>query len=99
MSAATLYSWRRSYGGMDTDAATALTELREQNARLKRSLAEAELAAMCLIVPSSPILGPQDSETAGLIHRGTDECEPTGRTRRASRVGRTEGVLPQRHIH
>jgi hypothetical protein len=54
VSAATLYSWRRSYGGMDTDAATALTELREQNARLKRSLAEAELAAMCLIVPSSP---------------------------------------------
>ena len=28
VSAATLYSWRRSYGGMDTDAATALTELR-----------------------------------------------------------------------
>ena len=54
VSAATLYSWRRSYGGMDTDAAKELTELREQNARLKRSLAEAELAAMCLIVPSSP---------------------------------------------
>ena len=60
VSAATLYNWRRAYGGMDTDAAKELTELREQNARLKRSLAEAELAAMCLIVPSSPILGPQD---------------------------------------
>jgi putative transposase len=38
--AATLYNWRRAYGGMDTDAAK---ELREQNARLKRLLAEAEL--------------------------------------------------------
>ena len=35
--------WRRAYGGMDTDAAKELKELREQNARLKRLLAEAEL--------------------------------------------------------
>lgn len=43
VSAATLYNWRRQYGGMDTDAAKELKELREQNARLKRLLAEAEL--------------------------------------------------------
>ena len=43
VSAATLYDWRRAYGGMDTDAAKELKELREQNARLKRLLAEAEL--------------------------------------------------------
>src|SRR6476620_8283749 len=35
--------WRRAYGGMDTDAAKELKELREQNARLKRLLADAEL--------------------------------------------------------
>jgi len=40
VSPATLYNWRRTYGGMDTDAAK---ELREQNAKLKRLLAEAEL--------------------------------------------------------
>lgn len=40
VSAATLYNWRRQYGGMDTDAAK---ELREQNGKLKRLLAEAEL--------------------------------------------------------
>lgn len=34
---------RRSYGGMDVDAAKELRELREQNSRLKRLLAEAEL--------------------------------------------------------
>ncbi|MCX8555514.1 MULTISPECIES: IS3 family transposase [Mycobacteriaceae] len=43
VSPATLYNWRRAYGGMDTDAARELKELREQNARLKRLLAEAEL--------------------------------------------------------
>ncbi|MFP1155835.1 transposase, partial [Mycobacterium sherrisii] len=35
---ATLYNWRRIYGGMDTDAAKELKELREQNAGLKRLL-------------------------------------------------------------
>ena len=43
VSPATLYNWRRAYGGMDTDAAKELKELREQNARLRRLLAEAEL--------------------------------------------------------
>ncbi len=43
VSAATLYNWRRAYGGMDTDAVKELKELREQNGRLKRLLAEAEL--------------------------------------------------------
>jgi len=43
VSTATLYNWRRSYGGMDTDAAKELKELREQNGRLKRLLADAEL--------------------------------------------------------
>ena len=43
VSAATLYNWRRAYGGMDTDAAKELRELREQNTLFKRLLAEAEL--------------------------------------------------------
>lgn len=43
VSPATLYNWRRQYGGMDTDAAKELEELREQNARLERLLADAEL--------------------------------------------------------
>ncbi|QHD88374.1 IS3 family transposase (plasmid) [Gordonia sp. JH63] len=43
VSAATLYNWRRQYGGMDADAAKELKELREQNGRLKRLLADAEL--------------------------------------------------------
>ena len=38
VSAATLHNWRRSYGGMDTDAAKELRELRERDGRLKRLL-------------------------------------------------------------
>ena len=37
-----LYNWRRAYGGSDT-AAKELKELREQNSRLERLLAETEL--------------------------------------------------------
>ena len=43
VSPATLYNWRRQYGGMDVDAAKELKELRDQNSRLKRLLADAEL--------------------------------------------------------
>ncbi|MGJ6122487.1 transposase [Mycolicibacterium sp. Y3] len=43
VSPATLYHWRRTYGGMDTDAAKEFKDLREQNARLRRLLVEAEL--------------------------------------------------------
>ena len=43
VSAATLYNWRRGYGGLDTDATRNSRELREQNARLKRLLADAEV--------------------------------------------------------
>lgn len=43
VSVATLDNSSRTNGGMDTDAAKELKELREQNARLKRLLAEVEL--------------------------------------------------------
>jgi putative transposase len=43
VSPATLYNLLRSYGGRDPHAAKEFKELREQNARLKRLLAEAEL--------------------------------------------------------
>jgi len=43
VSVPTLYNWRRQYGGIDSDSAKELKDLREQNSRLKRLLAEAEL--------------------------------------------------------
>ncbi len=57
VSAATLYNWRRQYGGMDADAAKELKELRDQNSRLKRLLADAELEKDALreIAKDAPI--------------------------------------------
>lgn len=43
ISAATLYTWRSKYGGMEVSDARKLKGLEEENARLKRLLAEAML--------------------------------------------------------
>lgn len=40
----TFYRWRRKFGGMQVSEATRLRELEKENARLKRLLAEAQLA-------------------------------------------------------
>jgi len=39
----TLYRWKSKYGGMEISEAKRLRELEQENARLKRLLAEAEL--------------------------------------------------------
>lgn len=39
----TLERWRKEYGGMKSDEARRLKELEQENARLKKLLAEAEL--------------------------------------------------------
>jgi putative transposase len=43
MPAATFYSWKAKFGGMDVSDAKRLKALEEENARLKRLLAEAML--------------------------------------------------------
>ena len=39
----TIYRWKSKYGGMEVSEAKRLRELEQENARLKRLLAEAEL--------------------------------------------------------
>jgi len=39
----TYYRWRKEYGGLKVDQARRFKELEQENARLKRLLAEAEL--------------------------------------------------------
>jgi putative transposase len=57
VSAATLYYWRRQYSGMDADAAKELMELCEQNGKLERLLADAELekGALREVAKDAPI--------------------------------------------
>lgn len=65
VSPATLYYWRRSYGGMYVDAAKELWELGEQNSRLKRLFAEAELKEDALReVAKGKILSPDAKRRA-----------------------------------
>ncbi len=40
ISEATFYAWKRKYGGMDVDEARRLRSLEEENARLKRVVAD-----------------------------------------------------------
>lgn len=45
MSNATFYKWRAKYGGMDASLMARMKELEEENRRLKKLYAEAQLAA------------------------------------------------------
>jgi transposase-like protein len=50
----TYYQWRREYGGLKVDQAKRFKELQQENARLKRLLAEAELDKAILREAASP---------------------------------------------
>ncbi len=48
MSEATLYNWKSKFGGMDVSDAKRLKGLEDENAKLKRLLAESMLDASAL---------------------------------------------------
>ena len=48
MSEATLYNWKAKYGGLDVSEAKRLKALEDENAKLKRLLADAMLDAAAL---------------------------------------------------
>ena len=48
MSEAMLYNWKAKYGGLDVSEAKRLKALEEENAKLKRLLADAMLDAAAL---------------------------------------------------
>ena len=48
VSEATLYNWKAKYGGMDVPEAKHLKQLEEENAKLKKLLAEAMLDASAM---------------------------------------------------
>jgi putative transposase len=48
VSAATLYNWKAKYGGMDVSEAKRLKQLEDENARLKKLLADQTLEATAL---------------------------------------------------
>ena len=52
----TYYRWRREYGGLKVDQAKRFKELEQENARLKRLLADAELDKAILREAARPNL-------------------------------------------
>lgn len=53
---ATYYRWRKEYGGLRVDQAKRLKELEQENSRLKRLLADAELDKAILKEAARPNL-------------------------------------------
>ena len=45
ISSATVYTWRSKYGGMDASLISQLRELQDENRRIKKRYAEAQLSA------------------------------------------------------
>jgi putative transposase len=45
ISTATFYNWRSKYGGMDVSMVSKMKELEEENRRLKKMYADAQLSA------------------------------------------------------
>ncbi len=61
MSAASLYKWRRKYGGMDASMMTQMKELEDENRRIKKMYAEEKLKAEIIsgtMQKSSEIISP-----------------------------------------
>ncbi len=48
ISSATFYKWRSKYGGMDASMMSRVKELEEENRRLKKMYAEAQMSAEIL---------------------------------------------------
>ena len=48
ISSATFYKWRSKYGGMEASMVSRMKELEEENRRLKKMYAEAQITQPCL---------------------------------------------------
>jgi putative transposase len=70
VSEATLYNWKAKYGGMDVSEAKRLKQLEDENAKLKKLLAEQILDAAALHeLLSKKWYGPSPSAKASRICR------------------------------
>jgi putative transposase len=58
VSEATLYNWKAKYGGMDVPEAKRLKQLEDENAKLKKLLAEQMLDAAALRELQAKMVGP-----------------------------------------
>ena len=86
VSDATVYKWKAKYGGMDVSEAKRLKGLEDENARLKRLLADAMLDNAALKV--EPLKAP-------LVRAQWRGWEKSGSARREAASGRASGGGPR----
>jgi hypothetical protein len=81
----TYYRWRKEYGGLKVDQAKRFKELEQENARLKRLLAHAELVGFTTRSPAACGLAFPEASAASPVC--AVQCRPTaaGRVRHARR--------------
>src|SRR3546814_17114096 len=96
ISSATLYAWKAKYGGMDVSQARKLKVLEEENARLKRLLADAMLDnAVLTEVAAHNWLGPPPSGRLS-TRRGSRLASPRdGAVRSLAGTGRPAHTGPR----
>ncbi|WP_419192682.1 IS3 family transposase [Kolteria novifilia] len=105
----TFHRWRQQYGGMKADEARRLKELEQENAKLKRLLAEAELdKAMLKELFQGKLLSPSRRRAAvdrleksfGVSERRACEVaeQPRGTQRYQPRLSSDEGPLVSRML-
>src|SRR3546814_430980 len=69
ISSATFYKWRSKFGGMDVSMVGRMKELEEENRRLKKMYADAQLSAD-LLKSNCPVTGQPDWASVRLAYRG-----------------------------
>ena len=92
VSVPTLYNWRKQYGGMKADDAKEFKELKNENALLKKLLAEAELEKAALKEIARKNSGSGRSVN-GLIPLSLENSEPDRQTKRCRHAPGNDGAL------
>ena len=89
ISEATIYNWKAKFGGMDVSEAKRLKALEEENAKLKKLLAEQMLDAAALARASlKKMVGPAAKRDAVAHLQARWACRSGGPVRSSARIGR-----------
>src|SRR3546814_5648957 len=95
ISSATLYAWKAKYGGMDVSQARKLKVLAEENARLKRLLADAMVDnAVLKEVAAKNWCGPPPSGRQPTMLGSGSASASVGRVRASAGTGRRGAPPP-----
>ena len=88
VSEATIYNWKAKFGGMDVAWAKRLRQLEDENAKLKKLLAEQMLGAAALRELLSKMVGPAGQREAVAHLQAELACQNGGPARSSAPIAR-----------